>query len=87
MKLTKFLGKSLLILTGICLTWVPQFSAIASLTPVNHTSETGLNSIHLPQAEYQLANIRSCSVADPTDTPLNVRSTPNGKLLAVYPMA
>lgn len=85
MKLTNFLGKSLLILTGIGLTWVPQFSAIASLTPVNRTSETGLNPIHLPQAEFQLANIRSCSVADPTDTPLNVRSTPNGKIIGSLP--
>lgn len=85
MKPIQFLGTSLLILTGISLTWVPQFSAIATLTPVNPTSETGLNPIHLPEAEYQLANIRTCSVADPTNTPLNVRSTPNGKIIGSLP--
>ncbi|WP_413165936.1 SH3 domain-containing protein [Capilliphycus salinus ALCB114379] len=85
MKAVKFFGTSLLILTGIGLTSVPQFSAIATPTPVNRTSETGLNPIHLSQAEYQLANIRSCAVADPTDTPLNVRSTPNGKIIGSLP--
>lgn len=84
MKAIKCLGKSLLIVTGISLAWVPQFSAIAQ-TPLNRTFETQLNPIHLSQAEYQLANIRTCSVADPTDTPLNVRSTPNGKIIGSLP--
>lgn len=85
MKTAKFLGKSLLILTGISLASVPQFSAFATLNPSNPTSETGLNSLPLSQAEYQLATVRSCTVADPTDTPLNVRATPNGKIVGSLP--
>lgn len=34
---------------------------------------------------YQPAVIRVCIVADPTDTPLNVRSTPRGKIIGSLP--
>lgn len=34
---------------------------------------------------YQPAGVRICIVADPSDTPLNVRATPGGKIIGSLP--
>ncbi|MGC9525126.1 MAG: SH3 domain-containing protein [Limnospira sp.] len=34
---------------------------------------------------YQPVGVRLCIVADPTDTPLNVRATPGGKIIGSLP--
>ena len=85
MKAVKFLGTSLSILTGISLMGVPAVSAFATQSNANRPPEAGLNPIHLSPARYELATVRTCSVADPTDTPLNVRSSPNGKIIGSLP--
>ena len=39
-------------------------------------------SVRMQAAEAASASARTCYVADPTDTPLNVRATPRGDILA-----
>ncbi|WP_413165057.1 SH3 domain-containing protein [Capilliphycus salinus ALCB114379] len=58
--------------------------ATVSLLGLNTVAQALTNSADLvTSGEYQLAQtpVGSCTVADPTGTPLNVRSRPNGNVV------